>query len=274
MLHVGNPPLDSKHAEQLKKYQEQVDQKETYADRVATGKKLFSSRNNLRNTTFAKVRSRLVEMCSGAERCHYCEDSAGDQIEHFRPKDLYPEFVFAWNNFLLACGKCNRSKKNDFMVVVGQRLIDVTRRPGAAVKPPAYVGDAAPIDPRREDPLNYLFLDLVGTFVFLPIVGLDALDAERARYTIDLLALNRDLLLAARREAYGSYRARLTEYRQLRDNGGDGASLRIMSQAIAASAHPTVWYEMQRWHSRIPELQRLFSDVPEALEWRRTPPSR
>lgn len=274
MLYVGNPPLDSEYAEQLKRYQEEVDQKPTYADRVAAGKKLFSSRNKSRNTTFAEIRSRLVEMCSGAQRCHYCEDSAGDQIEHFRPKDLYPEFVFAWNNCLLACGKCNRSKSNKFGVVVDQGVVDVTRHPRKPVRPPAYVGDAGPIDPRREDPLNYLFLDLVGTFFFLPTIGLDALNAERARYTIDLLVLNRDLLLAARREAYGSYRARLTEYRQLRDDGGDGASLRTMSQAIVASAHPTVWHEMQRWHSRIPELRRLFNDVPEALEWRRTPPLR
>lgn len=142
------------------------------------------------------------------------------------------------------------------------------------MKPPAYVGNAGLIDPRREDPLNYLFLDLMGTFFFLPKIGLDALDAKRARYTIDVLALNRDLLLTARREAYGSYRARLTEYRQLRDNDVDVASLRTMSQAIVTSAHPTVWHEMQRWHSRIPELQRLFNNVPEALEWRPTPRSR
>ena len=25
----------------------------------------------------------------------YCEDAPADEVEHFQPKDLYPEFVFS-----------------------------------------------------------------------------------------------------------------------------------------------------------------------------------
>ena len=44
-------------------------------------------------------------MCSGAERCHYCEDSKADEVEHLLPKDAYIQinvivgknlFLFLW----------------------------------------------------------------------------------------------------------------------------------------------------------------------------------
>ena len=59
----------------------------------------------------------------------------------------------------------------------------------------------------------FLDLEIVDTFVFLPKGGLSEIDEARAGYTIEVLKLNRDVLLAARREAYGEYRARLYEYR-------------------------------------------------------------
>lgn len=37
----------------------------------------------------------LEAMCSGGNRCMFCEDSAASQIEHFRPKSRYPELVFS-----------------------------------------------------------------------------------------------------------------------------------------------------------------------------------
>ena len=89
----------------------------------------------------------------------------------------------------------------------------------------------------------------------------------RADYSIEVLKLNRDILLAARREAYGSYRARLFEYRGIRDNGASEAELGNLRDAIMTMAHPTVWREMQRQQSVIDDLQPLFLDVPEALSW-------
>ena len=89
----------------------------------------------------------------------------------------------------------------------------------------------------------------------------------RADYSIDVLKLNRDVLLAARREAYGSYRARLIEYRGIRDDGASEAELGNLRGAIVTMAHPTVWCEMQRQQSVIDDLQPLFLGVPEALTW-------
>ena len=103
--------------------------------------------------------------------------------------------------------------------------------------------------------------------MFLPRQDLQGVDEERAEYTIEVLKLNRDVLLEARREAYGAYRARLVEYRDLRDGGASEAELRILREGIATSMHPTVWREMQRQQFLIDELRTLFLDVPEALAW-------
>ena len=115
--------------------------------------------------------------------------------------------------------------------------------------------------------MDFLDLEISDTFVFLPRDNLSRIDEMRAIYSIQVLKLNRDVLLAARREAYSSYRARLSEYREVRDNGACQSELRHLRVAITTSAHPTVWREMQRQQSLVDGLHDLFRDVPEALTW-------
>ena len=266
MLYLEDPGLDAKTARGLRTYQRVVDSSGTYAERVNAGKTLFGRYNRQQNHVFRVVREQLASMCFGARRCGYCEDSVGDEVEHIRPKDLYPEAVFVWENYLLACGPCNGSKNNRFSVVRGGRLVEVTRRQGDPIRRPRS-GPPAPINPRNEDPLTFLDLEIVDTFMFLPKEGLSEIDEARAGYTIEVLRLNREVLLAARREAYGAHRARLFEYRELRDGGRGEAVLTRLREAVKTSAHPTVWREMQRQQSVIEDLQPLFLDVPEALNW-------
>ena len=247
-------------------YQAEVDAAGNYPSQVETGKTLFSRYNRSTNPAFKKVRSRLASMCSGAHRCGYCEDSFADEVDHFKPKDLYPENIFVWENYVLACGPCNRGKSSQFAVIRGKKLHCVTRRRKAPIRKPRH-GSPAPINPRYEDPLDFLDLEITDTFFFLPREGLPLLDERRAEYSIDVLKLNRDVLIAARREAYRSYRARLFEYRGLRDGGACEERLETLSHAITVSSHPTVWREMQRQKSFISDLNDLFSDVPEALNW-------
>ena len=266
MLYLDDPGLDGETANGLRRYQAKVDAARTYPERVAAGKKLFSSYNRRENRVFGVVRERLATMCSGARRCGYCEDSVGDEVEHIKPKDLYPGDVFVWENYLLACGPCNGGKNNRFAVLRDGRLLDVTRGRNDPIRKPRS-GSPAPINPRAEDPLAFLDLEIEETFLFLPRVDLSQVDETRADYSIDVLKLNRDVLLAARRESYGSYRARLFEYRGIRDNGASEAELGNLRDAIMTMAHPTVWREMQRQQSVIDDLQPLFLDVPEALAW-------
>ena len=266
MLPLRDPGLDVETARRLRGYQSEVDAAANYAEQVDAGKRLFGRYSSSTNLVFKVVREQLAVMCSGARRCGYCEDSVGDEIEHIKPKDLYPERTFIWENYLLACGQCNRGKSSRFSVTSGGRLVEVTRRRGEPVLPPR-MGPPALIVPRDEDPLVFLDLEIVDTFIFLPRENLQGIDEARADYTIDVLKLNREVLRVARSEAYGAYRARLVEYRELRDDGASEASLRTLRDAIRSSAHPTVWSEMRRQHAAIDELQALYQDVPEALDW-------
>lgn len=113
MLKIGNGRLPRVHQDTLAEYQKDVDEKCSYTEQVKAAKTLFSSRNRKRNRTFAAVRKELAELCSGSRRCMYCEDSVADEVEHFRPKDLYPEVVFVWMNYLYACGQCNGGRTTD-----------------------------------------------------------------------------------------------------------------------------------------------------------------
>ena len=263
MLKVGSGRLPQPHREKLAEYQAEVDAEPTYQERVMAAKRLFRSRNRRRNTTFATVRASLSAMCHGPRRCMYCEDSAADEVEHFRPKDLYPEFVFAWMNYLYACGPCNRRKKNHFVLIDSATgaIRDVTRPLRGVVAPPP-AGDAVLIDPRREDPLDFLILDLRDTFEFTPKSDAGALDQERADRTIDLLGLNdRDYLVAARKTAFANYYDLLSGY--LRD--GDPERRRVRREAIRGNSHSTVWWEMKRQRTKWKVLQNLFQGAPELL---------
>jgi len=199
----------------------------------------------------------------------YCEDSAADEVEHHRPKDLYPGHVFAWENYLYACGPCNGPKNNRFAVFAADgSLVDLTRKRGQLPKPPP-TGDPVLLHPRIEDPLDYMMLDIRGnTFLFVPTAPKTSREFKRADYTIAIMELNyKDHLPIARREAYGSYRARVTEYISKRNAGVGRLRLRLMIKAIKRMQHPTVWSEMRRQHAKIPELARLFQLAPEALNW-------
>ena len=262
MLKIGDGRLPRIHQDKLAEYQKDVDEKCSYREQVKAAKTLFKLRNRKENRTFAAVRKELAYLCSGSRRCMYCEDSVADEIEHFRPKDLYPEVVFAWMNYLYACGSCNGGKNNKFVVIDSTgAFVDVRPHKTPVVRPRS--GDAALIDPRRENPLDFLMLDLRDTFEFTPIADAGTQDYERASYTIDVLRLNdREYLVEARETAFLNYRALLSTYGRERDP----RRRRIGMRAIRDNNHPTVWWEMKRQRQRWGELADLFALAPEFLE--------
>lgn len=95
MLPLRDPGLARRTRRALEGYQKQVDSAGDYAARVAAGRRLFGNRSRQSNPVFRRVRGRLADICAGARRCGYCEDSAADEIEHIKPRDLYPETVFS-----------------------------------------------------------------------------------------------------------------------------------------------------------------------------------
>lgn len=269
MIRLRQVTLPPDTLTQLNIFQARVDRVEGYHQRVSTAKVEFARRNTTGNATFKQVKTALTEMCSGARRCVYCEDSNADEVEHIKPKDLYPEETFLWGNYVYACGPCNGPKNNQFAVFASATgdFIDVTRKPSDPVEEPE-AGSPVLINPRWEDPLRFMELDLLGTFMFLPTKPKNSIDYQRAEYTIRVLRLNdRDMLLKARKEAYDSYEARLTAYIAVRDEGETRIRLRARMRALTRMQHPTVWNEMKRQHDLIPRLRRLFREAPEALAW-------
>ena len=269
MIRVESKPLPDNVQSKLDVYQNQVNDEPTYKKQVAKAKSSFKSKNVKNNRTFTAVKRTLDKMCSGARRCHYCEDSAADEVEHFYPKDLYPECCFFWPNYLYSCGRCNGSyKSNKFKIfkATNRTVIDITppRTNRRYVKPPA--GDPLLLDPRADDPLDFIQLSLQ-TFKFKEIAGEGTEEYQRGHWTIECLGLNaREVLVDARYEAYENYLARLERYMHRQDTAPD-LKLEKMVHGIKTMSHPTVWKEMIRQHQSYDELKELFEAVPEALDW-------
>lgn len=252
----------------LRTYQAEIDAVGDYAARVKAAHDRFASRNRIGNKTFDEVKAALTQLCSGARRCAYCEDSLADEIEHVRPKSLYPESVFSWPNYVYACGPCNRPKNNRFAVFPeGEHThVEVSRKKDSPVTPP-LTGEPAFLDPRAEDAMKWIILDLRETFRFVSIATKNTRPHARASYTIEVLGLNRDVLVEARKQAFKDYRAHLHHYVSAKLSGAAPAILGDIRTIIACRQHPTVWREMQRQHDKHPELERLFTAAPEAVSW-------
>jgi 5-methylcytosine-specific restriction endonuclease McrA len=264
--------------DELKSFQSSINTLGTFSERSAKAKELFPQKNTKSNATFNEIKKKLAEMCNSTRRCVYCEDSLADEVEHIYPKDLFPEKCFDWENYIYACGPCNGPKNNKFAIFKqedGSFAIVNPPKGQPATQPPA--GDAALINPRMEDPLQFAILDLSNTFKFFPLPTLSAKDKKKMEYSYDeVLKLNheeREPLRQARENAYGMYKARIAEYVQKKQQNVSLHLLEKLKEGILKENHPTVWKEMQR-HYRMEllvkvdeELKQYFDNAPEALTW-------
>jgi uncharacterized protein (TIGR02646 family) len=80
----------------------------------------------------------LQTMAGNRQRCMYCGDSHGTDIDHFWPKKPHPERMFHWLNMLLCCTECGRFKSDDFPLANNLPLL---------------------VDPTAEDPWQFLDFD-------------------------------------------------------------------------------------------------------------------
>ncbi len=269
MIGIANNPLPTVTQTKLDTLQAAINALPTYPDRVTAAENQFKSQNRPGNRTFDTVKAVLTTMCAGARRCMYCEDSAADEVEHIMPKSLYPEAVFAWMNYLYACGPCNGPKNARFAVhsAASGHQTDVTRQKDDAILPPTD-GKPVLIDPRSENPLDFMILDLKDTFWFVEQGNPGSIPYQRAKYTIHVLKLNqRDYLVDARKAAAHSYSVHLKNYVWHRDEGAIQVDLDQLINAIKIMAHPSVWKEMQRQHGTGLYPNPLFALAPEALIW-------
>ena len=86
-----------------------------------------------------EVANKLSRMSGRRQRCMFCEDSRGTDIDHYWPLSTYKEHSFVWTNLFWICAGCNKAKGPRFdMDQAGQPLL---------------------IDPTADDPWDHLFYD-------------------------------------------------------------------------------------------------------------------
>jgi len=174
-------------------------------DPVARAAVVYSSSRS--TVWFASVTDALRGLAGPGERCMFCSGSESSQVEHFRPKETFPQDAMIWPNFLWVCGLCNNSK---------------------GIKFPVLADGSTLINPLEEDVWEYFFIDHFGNLSERWRMDLNALD-PRARMTVRTLGLDRDALQFTRR-------ARLKNLRELVESAVQclGAELRSKVEVRAS----------------------------------------
>jgi len=93
----------------------------------AVDKKAEAARrySNARQSKWFKPALKALRRLSGpGERCMFCSGSESSDVEHYRPKAIFPELALGWENLLWSCGICNGAKSNQFPTGADQVLIN------------------------------------------------------------------------------------------------------------------------------------------------------
>jgi uncharacterized protein (TIGR02646 family) len=195
---------------------------------------------------FVEIRAALRQMASGVERCMYCEDSEGNDIEHFWPKSAYPDRAFDWFNYLFGCSRCNSNfKRNRFPLDAG--------------------GEPLLINPTEEEPLDHLR--------FLSSTGEYGPRTPKGESSIDVFGLNRTTLQMGRWRAWATLRHLLPCYAQLRAAGREADAEEIVnvfrtspfSGVLAAFLRIAAGPSAQRLIT--PECMAVLHAHPEISTW-------
>lgn len=225
---------------------------------------------------FAEIRKTLGEMAFGSVRCAYCEDSAADEIEHIAAKTVTPSRAFHWTNYCFACGPCNAPKGNRHAIIAANGQADEIDPKQLDEEP---TRSSAFLDPRSDQCQDFFELDIGGvtpngeqlppTSEILVRSGLSPRNGARAKWTLEVLNLNREIVRKARETALQSYRASLTEYATEKANGADQGILDTMRKGILSMPHPTVLNELIRQRATQPKVRNAITAAPEILTWLR-----
>ena len=131
-------------------------------------------------TLYGKEDVREQLMNDQCNKCAYCESTILHEprhVDHYRPKSIYHELAFKWDNLVGACWACNKDKCKQFP------LDDESKR---------LTDDETPllINPYTEDPSDYIAFH---EEIAVPKKGLRGLQKRKAETTIKLLLENKDL---------------------------------------------------------------------------------
>ena len=183
------------------------------------------------------IRDHLVKMAPGVQRCMYCGDSLGTDIDHFEPIREFPFGTFVWRNHLLACSFCNSNAKRDLF-------------------PRDGTGSPLLIDPTRSDPAVHLRL-ILRTGVYRALT-------PQGGESIRVFGLNRPDLTRGREVAFATRTAVLCRADDLLTAGRVREAARCLL-ALAEEPHASVLHEMLRTVTMPGAADVLGDDVLAAL---------
>lgn len=129
---------------------------------------------------FRKVIDSLRRMAGDGEPCMYCDSNESAEVEHFKPKAVFPERAFDWENFLWVCGLCNRYQGDQY--------------------PPVTQNGAEILNPLDTDPWEHMFVDDLTGLLSGTWCSQSGSRDERAESTIEIVNLNREALQERRRQ--------------------------------------------------------------------------
>ncbi|MEU4561591.1 hypothetical protein AB0F72_24685 [Actinoplanes sp. NPDC023936] len=240
MIPISRLPLPAELDQRMTPLTEQIRVTEE-GDRAKKARALWR-RPATRATVGEPLRGLLRRMAPGVERCMYCGDNLGTDIDHYEPLARDPLRTFDWLNHLLACSHCNSHHKRD--------LFPVDER-----------GLPMLIDPTAEDPFDHLLLSLsVGEYAAL---------SEKGRLTIEVCGLNRADLARGRQQAYRVVTLCLREWgRELRDRGP--CRPEALVRTIREQPFADVCQAMLR-QVEMPGAETVFADLPDVAAVLRDP---
>lgn len=288
MIQLRPATLEATALQYLAKVQTKIDQQPA-ANRAKFARNRWEDKldPNGAREAFTTIKDHLRALCVDTEGCNYCEGNEGRDIEHIYPKSFFPERAFQWDNYLLACKTCNTDfKKDQFAVFSPRGSAQVVDLQQGMVAP---TDDAAFIDPRQDNPLDFLWLDMQAAeprFSVHPLLDAGSRDAIKARKTLDILGLNRRARLVEERavarheyldylERYGKVIA-ATDAADLKDAApypkdvDDTIAFGLEQMRIATAIwqkvlkhrHPTVWHALKRQRLVVRDADRLFRVAP------------
>lgn len=206
------------------------------AERTAFARALWR-KTSMRTNVTEPLRSVLQQMAPGVERCMYCGDSFGTDIDHHEAIAHSALRTFDWLNHFLACSHCNSHHKRDLF-------------------PTDEQGVSLLVDPTAEDPFDHLMLALsVGEYAPL---------TEKGRQTIAVFGLNRFSLARARQQAFRVVVLCLREWR--RAMSGKTAQqpaelLHMILEQPCADVCQAMLRQVQQ-----PGAATVFADVPDIMD--------
>ena len=153
-------------------------------------------------------------------KCAYCESIMSDDtltVEHYRPKKgsySYYWLGYEWSNLLLVCENCNNAKGDKFPIgtlpnfgkknrVQTPKLLLTGKLNINAMKAShSYLLNEKPylLHPEIDEPKKFLYVNDKGELISKIAKNANEYYNERAKQTINLTNLNREILILKRRK--------------------------------------------------------------------------